>query len=263
MPTRLNTTVFLRAPFILCKLCTLVILCVFSIGYSTHSVAASATPVLASVSSSMYANKVSLTSAQQSANKPIAAKKSAKSLQKSRSTNFTHSTKGLEKFSAKALGLKPEPKKKKIPVAFAVDKKKTPTSLYVNASSPTTPQGKISFEGGKEEQDNFIGPRRTALPGGKNTLSQMDTDSPQEMAIRYKMDKQSTARLAINQQDKTSPLYSPIEEADTIAATGMYIDVNVKKDLQFQMGAEVRNHEGATESSTNSQGASVGLRWAF
>lgn len=108
--------------------------------------------------------------------------------------------------------------------------------------------------------------QHTPLPGARHTRSSEEYGNAPEMTMSYKLNNSSSARVALNPQDQTSPLYSPIVKENGLAATGVYLDVDVKDDLQLQLGGEVRSHDNDSLSSSQDEtaaGASIGLRWNF
>jgi hypothetical protein len=107
---------------------------------------------------------------------------------------------------------------------------------------------------------------RTPLPGGRHTLSREESGTAPEMSMSVKMSRASAARFVLNPQDDTSPIYSPIVKESGLAATGIYLDLDVAEGVQVQFGGEVRSFSSESGDSTeegDSAGASVGLRWNF
>ena len=84
--------------------------------------------------------------------------------------------------------------------------------------------------------------------------------------MSYKLNSNTSASVALNPQDQTSPLYAPIVKENGLAATGVYLDVDVQEDVQLRVGGEVRSHDNDSLNSADDEtgaGASVGLRWSF
>jgi hypothetical protein len=79
------------------------------------------------------------------------------------------------------------------------------------------------------------------------------------------MSPAASARFALNPQDEASPLYSPIVKENGLAATGVYLDLDMREGMQLQLGGEVRSSGSGSLGSAEegSAGASVGLRWNF
>ena len=120
--------------------------------------------------------------------------------------------------------------------------------------------------GGKPERTpDRLSPRRSAFSGGPDTMARMEEYDPApEMNMTYKMNKHASTKVTLNQQDENSPLYLPGGKSDSINGAGVYMDVDVKKDLQVRFGGEYQEVEGARGSQEErAQGASVGLRWSF
>ena len=107
----------------------------------------------------------------------------------------------------------------------------------------------------------------TPLPGGRHTRSSEEAGNAPEMTMAYKLNTTTSARVALNPQDQTSPLYSPIVKENGLTATGVYFDVNVEKNFQVQFGGEVRSYDSdslsSSEDEETSTGASMGFRWSF
>ena len=134
------------------------------------------------------------------------------------------------------------------------------------SSNGTDRNSRVVFSGGKPERaDDRLSPRRSAFSGGPDTMARMEeNDSAPEMNMTYKMNKHASTRVTVNQQDENSPLYLPGGKSDSINGAGVYMDVDVKKNLQVRFGGEYQEVEGAHGSQDErAQGASVGLRWSF
>lgn len=115
------------------------------------------------------------------------------------------------------------------------------------------------------KEDTDLAPRRATFPGKSHTLSQMDEESPSQLNVLYKIDKTATAHVAVNEQNIGSPTYAPIKKEEGLNAAGVYLNLDVKDNVQVKMGGEVRNHETVSnkEEDQSSTGASVGLQWNF
>ncbi len=159
---------------------------------------------------------------------------------------------------------------------FALDHRKKPampqaqqngtTQKAAASSNGTDKNSRVVFSGGKPERtDDRLSPRRSAFSGGPDTMARMEEHDPApEMNMTYKMNKHASTKVTLNQQDENSPLYLPGGKSDSINGAGVYMDVDVKKDLQVRFGGEYQEVEGARGSQEErAQGASVGLRWSF
>ena len=125
----------------------------------------------------------------------------------------------------------------------------------VTLSGSTSPQPDVSS----------LEPRRRTFPGQYHTMSQIDEYSPPEAHVNYRIDHDTSARLAINQQDQRSPTYTPLRQDPTVNSAGVYLDMDMEKDIMLRVGGEVRSHETESHSSEkrDSTSASVGLEWQF
>ena len=125
--------------------------------------------------------------------------------------------------------------------------------LQVTGSMPNHPEDRFTVQA-------------APLPGGRQTRSSEEYGNAPEMTMIYKLGHTTSARVALNPQDETSPLYSPIVKENGLAATGVYLDMDVKKDVQVQVGGEVRAYDNESLNSSDDStgaGASVGFRWNF
>ena len=128
-------------------------------------------------------------------------------------------------------------------------------------SAPQEPR--VIFSGGKHEKtDDRLVPRRSAFSGGSDTLPHMDEKSPPEMSMTYRMNKHASTKVSVNQQDEASPLYIPGRKENGVNGAGVYMNMDVKKDLQLQLGGEYHEVDD-DHRSEEAKGASVGLRWNF
>lgn len=127
--------------------------------------------------------------------------------------------------------------------------------------------GKLTFSGSIPDHPNDrLKPQRAPLPGNAQSMSREEPASAPEMSVSYKVADDTAARLTLNQQDETSPNYTPITKENSLVSTGVYVDLDVQDNLQLQMGGEVRSVEvdGPGDSRDSREtGASVGLRWSF
>ena len=158
---------------------------------------------------------------------------------------------------------------------FALEHRKKPAAAQAQngttqkAATSSNAAGKnprVVFSGGKPERTpDRLSPRRSAFSGGPDTMARMEEYDPApEMNMTYKMNKHASTKVTLNQQDENSPLYLPGGKSDSINGAGVYMDVDVKKDLQVRFGGEYQEVEGARGSQEErAQGASVGLRWSF
>lgn len=125
--------------------------------------------------------------------------------------------------------------------------------LTVTGSMPHHPDSRFTVQ-------------HTPLPGARHTRSSEEYGNAPEMTMSYKLNSSASARVALNPQDQNSPLYAPIVKENGLAATGVYLDVDVQEDLQLQVGGEVRSYDNDSLNSAEDEkgaGASVGLRWNF
>ncbi len=126
-------------------------------------------------------------------------------------------------------------------------------------------QSRVSFSGNNATPtDDRLQPQRSAFSGGPETLPHMDTKAPPELSLTYKMSNRAATRVTLNQQNADSPLYRPVEKHDGVNSAGVYMDVDVKENLQVQIGGEYRDLDDSRHTvEENARGASVGLRWNF
>ncbi|MDR2161431.1 MAG: hypothetical protein LBO77_04745 [Desulfovibrio sp.] len=124
--------------------------------------------------------------------------------------------------------------------------------LHITGSMPSHPESRMDAE-------------RSPLPGGRHTLSVQESGESPEMAMSLRLSPLATARFALNPQDDASPLYSPLVKENGLAATGLYLDLEMEKGVQVQIGGEVRSRSSDSLRSTGEEdaGASLGLRWDF
>lgn len=173
----------------------------------------------------------------------------------------------LGKFSREALvgkqkadAAKPTPEKqtRKYTAKAAPDPNKKGTELA---------DGRVTFSGSIPDHPNDrLKPQRAPLPGNAQSMSREEPASAPEMSVSYKVAEDTAARVTLNQQDETSPNYTPITKENSLVSTGVYVDLDVRENLQFQMGGEVRSIESdgpGTQHDSRETGASVGLRWNF
>lgn len=113
-------------------------------------------------------------------------------------------------------------------------------------------------------EPDSLKPDRRSFPGGAGSLTRRDEDPPPEVSMSYKMGGNSTARLTVNPQDDTSPLYRPAEQDGTVNSAGVYMNMDVAPDMQVQFGGEYCDvDDGRASSGATSRGASIGLKWDF
>ncbi len=204
-----------------------------------------------------------------SAKEPSARRNSStpKGVAAARNSAWKQPPSGLGLFSRNPFALESIPPSRK-----GAGGKKRPLVYSANATqpSPAFPTNeRLMVTGGlPEPPESRLEAHHTVFPtSDPHTVGWQEEKPPPEMTMRYAMTNSTAARLAINSQDQTSPLYAPITKKEgAISATGMYLDVNVRKDMQLQFGGEYRIYEDETvnpENKGNSAGASVGLRWNF
>lgn len=196
------------------------------------------------------------------------AKPASPKLARSKSPEKKSPGKGLKGFSSNPFALE---RRKASPPALAHQPnsgKKLETQI--KAAPPTQAnveeqEGRVTFASDEEEKpDDRLVPRRSAFSGGPNTLPRMDEETAPEVSMTYKMNKHASTKVIVNPQDETSPLYLPTEKEKILNGAGVYMDVDVKKDLQIRLGGEYQEIEGNHSSQeAHSQGAAVGLRWNF
>lgn len=122
----------------------------------------------------------------------------------------------------------------------------------------------VEFSGGKNTK--APSPHRAPLPGAANVLPEYGEDAPKEVAMKYKMHNGTSAKFVVNQQDESSPLFTPLDtKSGKVASTGVGLDVEVEKNMKILLGAERKTVEGAgmNSGSSSSQGASVGVSLSF
>lgn len=129
---------------------------------------------------------------------------------------------------------------------------------------------KLSITGSEpppQISDSPVKPVNTSLPGRPDTVAKFeDKDDASGFNVGYKLDDKAAARLAVNQDDKNASTYVPTRrKGETLNSAGVYLDVDVEDDLQFQVGGEVRSTErgAATTEDQSAAGASVGMKWSF
>ena len=161
---------------------------------------------------------------------------------------------GLKAFGVETPGRAQQPSAAKRPGASA------------NASEAEGPNQdeKVSFSAERKYPAEGISPRRSPLPGGRATMSHMDGLPPPEVGMRYKMENGTAARVTVNPQDQSSPIYAPVRPGSSVEGAGVYMDMDVAKNLQFQFGGEVRNFEGSPgDVPGEAAGASMGFKLNF
>ena len=169
--------------------------------------------------------------------------------------------KALQQFNPKAFGVKEFPRAAARPKEPAV----AVSPGRPSASKPSADNEKITFNAERKLPAEGIAPRRAPLPGNSSTLSQFDGPPPPEVAMRYKMRNGTSARMLVNPQDQNSPIYTPAKPGEDVGGAGVYLDMDVDKNLQFQMGGEYRDLDAETggRSSTDAAGASMGFKLRF
>ncbi len=175
-----------------------------------------------------------------------------------------------------------QPEEKKLPKISASEKKKF--EAFADPSMPKAPSPlmkrpqhdkvaekpiflatAVEFSGGKETK--APSPHRAPLPGASNVLPEYGDNAPKEIAMKYRMHNGTSAKFVVNQQDESSPLFTPLDKSSgKVASTGVGLDVEVEKNMKVLLGAERKTVEGAGMSSgapSSSQGASVGFSLSF
>ena len=116
-------------------------------------------------------------------------------------------------------------------------------------------------------QDNRLIPQRAPFSGGNHTLPHMNKEPSPEVTVGYKHNEQATTAVVVNPQNANSPLYRPAEQEGLLNSAGVYMDVEVKPDVHFQMGGEYSSDASSSQYSSSqresSQGAALGMRWDF
>lgn len=169
---------------------------------------------------------------------------------------------GLEGFSPNPFGLERDALGQRTPEAKKLRTKVTPmqrnaTAAHSKKEEQVSVTSKINSPPG-----NRLIPHRAAFSGGIHTLPHMENETNPEVSMSYKMSPKAATRLVVNPQDPASPLYRPAEKDGKINGGGVYMDVNLREDLQLQMGGEYNEIDNQHASGTDS-GASLGLRWSF
>lgn len=125
----------------------------------------------------------------------------------------------------------------------------------------------VTFHGRPDspQKDTDLTPRRTTFPGKSYTLSQMDEETPSQLHMHYAVDENTSAHVAVNEQDISSPTYTPIKRDEGLNAAGMYMNWRVQEHMKVKVGGEVRTHETVSDDAADqsSAGARVGLEWNF
>lgn len=136
-----------------------------------------------------------------------------------------------------------------------------------NAGGIELPVGMSVRSGEEAAPYDPLAPRKEVLPGGADhTLAHMDkTDAP-EVTVRYEIGNGTSARIAINDENELSPLFTPRQRDKGLNSAGLYLEQEVDDDLQVHIGGHHRNLYG--ESLGNQQGptdtgASVGFTLNF
>ncbi len=168
----------------------------------------------------------------------------------------------LGKFSRAALGA-PAPAKRK-------EKNTLPLATSTKAGIARAQLLDIPLAAADDEpletetsDEAALAPHRRTFPGDRHTMSHFENKSPTEMGVRYKITNDTAARLSLNSQDEKSPLYTPLKEGSN--ATGVYLDMNIARNVQMQVGGEYRNLDNGSQEPVeqNSKGAAVGMKWSF
>lgn len=170
------------------------------------------------------------------------------------------SQKSLQRFTPKAFGrdvvIRPNRPLEPVPYSVVKHEDDKGRSLAGNENISFSAERKLPAEG--------VAARRAPLPGARDTMSQFDGPPPPEVAMRYQMRNGTSARLAVNPQDPSSPIYAPVLPGRNMDSAGVYLDMELRKDLQLQLGGEYRDLDadsgGRPEKST---GASMGFKLNF
>lgn len=127
-------------------------------------------------------------------------------------------------------------------------------------------KAKVTITGQKPsyEKDRLT-PRHSTFSGGPDTLPHMDMEPPPEVSVTYKVSERTSTRVTLNQQDRESPLYRPVEKEDGINAAGVYMHVDMEDNVQLRLGGEYRELDDSRRSQDEgvATGASIGLLWTF
>lgn len=169
---------------------------------------------------------------------------------------------GLQGFGSNPFGLERDDLGQRTPEAQKLRAKIAPVQR--NAAAAPPPEDKqvsVTSKMDSPSDDRLI-PHRAAFSGGVHTLPNMENDTNPEVSMKYKMSPNAATRFVVNPQDPASPLYRPAEKNGKINGGGVYMDVNLREDLQLQMGGEYNEIDNQHASGTDS-GASLGLRWNF
>lgn len=106
-------------------------------------------------------------------------------------------------------------------------------------------------------------PAGAPLPGTRHTMTNdVHVDAP-EMNVALRVSDTAKARLALNSQDQTSPLYRRVVKEDSLNSTGAYLEFQVKEGVQVHFGGEVHKYAEDEHEDDSDVGAVMGLRWDF
>ncbi|MDR2076831.1 MAG: hypothetical protein LBP61_07900 [Desulfovibrio sp.] len=209
--------------------------------------------------------------------RPVAAKEIASAAKPDRPARalpripLKGSAAGLKKFSPRVFLLEGAPSPAAAPrrppsleKVFAVTPRDS-GSAERKSSSPDD-AGRVELSGSvPSHPESRMDVERSPLPGGRHTLSSEESGTTPEMSMSVKMSPKASARFALNPQDESSPLYSPHAKGNDFAATGVYLDLEMREGVQLQLGGEVRSagSDSLGSADNDAAGASVGLRWSF
>ena len=200
---------------------------------------------------------VASTGARKSTPLPAGARKAAAPPAKVRPGVRKDTQKALRQFSPKAFGGSTRPAPPAGAGVYDAAKEHAP-----GKSAPGNE--KITFDAQRKLPAEGIAPRRAPLPGARNTLSHIDGLPPPEVSMRYKMQNGTTARFLVNPQDQNSPIYAPVRPGENVGGAGVYLDMDVRKNLQFQVGGEYRElDDNPGRTPGDSAGASMGFKLNF
>lgn len=132
------------------------------------------------------------------------------------------------------------------------------------APAPTEDNGRVVMSSGDRKlPESRLTPARTAFSGSEHTLPYMDTAPAPEISMKYKLDERTATRFTVNPQDPSSPLYRPAEIEGKVNSAGLYMDMDVRPDVQVRVGGEYSEFKSPDSPDDSARGASVGVKWNF